>query len=279
MYFTFAVSAATTEACAALAGAAERTDPRVMPIPGPARVAWRAPGGRPAVLHWGDAPSAGTSHAGTIWAEGATVHARTGLARVDPVYRVEVPGAVVVSDRACWAAAVTGRMGDPDPAMAGAFLSLGYPIGDATPFRGVRALGGDRELRLIDGRLGYVPPGDTRPAVVRAAGENEGPAGAEAVARALTEAVRPLGAASQHRPGRVRRGGRFAPRRARRRAGRPRHPRRRGRRDARLRGHARHDVRVRRRGQIPTRAAGADRADHPGYFVKIARCRRSASPT
>jgi asparagine synthase len=194
MYFTLAVSAATTEACAALAGAAERTDPRVMPIPGPARVAWRAPGGRAAVLHWGDAPSAGTSHAGTIWAEGATVHARTGLARVDPVYRVEVPGAVVVSDRACWAAAVTGRMGDPDPAMAGAFLSLGYPIGDATPFRGVRALGGDRELRLIDGRLGYVPPGDTRPAVVRAAGENEGPAGAEAVARALTEAVRPLGA-------------------------------------------------------------------------------------
>jgi len=194
MYFTLAVSAATTEACAALAGAAERTDPRVMPIPGPARVAWRAPGGRAAVLHWGDAPSAGTSHAGTIWAEGATAHARTGLARVDPVYRVEVPGAVVVSDRACWAAAVTGRMGDPDPAMAGAFLSLGYPIGDATPFRGVRALGGDRELRLIDGRLGYVPPGDTRPAVVRAAGENEGPAGAEAVARALTEAVRPLGA-------------------------------------------------------------------------------------
>jgi hypothetical protein len=194
MYFTLAVSAATTEACAALAGAAERTDPQVMPIPGLARVAWRAPGGRSVVLHWGDATSPGTSHAGTIWAEGATVHARTGLARVDPVYRVEVPGAVVVSDRACWAAAITGRMGDPDPAMAGAFLSLGYPIGDATPFRGVRALGGDQELRLIDGRMGYVPPGDARPTVVRAAKEDERPAGAEAVSRALTEAVRPLGA-------------------------------------------------------------------------------------
>ncbi len=108
MYFTLAVSAATPEACAALAGAAGRTDPRVMPIPGPARVAWHAPGGRAAVLHWGDAPSPGTSHgatshAGTIWAEGATVRARTGLARIDPVYLAEVAGAVVVSDRACWA--------------------------------------------------------------------------------------------------------------------------------------------------------------------------------
>jgi len=200
MYFTLAVSAATREACAALTGAAERADQRVMPIPGPARVAWRAPGGCAVVLHWGDAPSpgashAGTSHAGTIWAEGAAVHARTGLARVDPVYRAEVAGAVVVSDRACWAAAATGRLGDPDPAMAGAFLSLGYPVGDATPFRGVRALGGDRELRLIDGRLGYVPPGDARTAVMRAGAGDEGLAGAEAVARALTEAVRPLGGA------------------------------------------------------------------------------------
>jgi len=151
-----------------------------------------------AVLHWGDAPGPGTSHAGashagTIWAEGATVHARTGLARVDPVYRAEVGGAVVVSDRASWAAAATGRLGDPDPAMAGAFLSLGYPVGDATPFRGVRALGGDRELRLIDGRVADGESADSRPSVVRPV--DEGPAGAEAVARALTEAVRPLGGA------------------------------------------------------------------------------------
>ena len=134
MYFTLAVSAATPQACAALVEAAERADPRVMPIPGPARVAWRAPGGCAAVLHWGHPGQdhgAGTSHAGTIWAVGTTVHARTALTRVDPVYLAETGGAVVVCDRASWAAAVTGRIGDPDPAMVGAFLSLGYPVGAA----------------------------------------------------------------------------------------------------------------------------------------------------
>jgi len=188
MYFTLAVSAATRQACAALAEAAGRTDPRVMPIPGPARVAWRAPGGR-AAPHWGGHPredrGTGTSHAGTIWAGGATVHARTALTRVDPVYLAEADGAVVVSDRASWAAAVTGRIGDPDPSMVGAFLSLGYPVGAATPFRGVRALGGDRVMRLADGRL----------TVARARPEKEPPAGPDRVAAALTEAVRPLGAA------------------------------------------------------------------------------------
>ncbi len=186
MYFTLAVSAATREACATLTGAAERTDPRVMPIPGPARVAWRAPGGHAAVLHWGDAPGSGASHAGTIWVEGAIVHARTNLTRVDPVYLAEVAGAVVVSDRACWAAAVTGRMDDPDPVMIGAFLSLGYPVGAATPFRGVHALGGDQVLRLADGRLT-----GGRAVVARTRGEDERPAGAEQVAAALIEAVRP----------------------------------------------------------------------------------------
>jgi hypothetical protein len=189
MYFTLAVSAATRQACAALTEAAERTDLRVMPIPGAARVTWRAPDGRAALLHWGDADSPGRSHAGTIWAKGATVHARTGLARVDPVYVAELADAAVVSDRACWAAAVTGRMGDPDPGMAGAFLSLGYPIGDATPFRGVRALGGDRALRLTGGRLAGGHPAGGR----LAGAEDDRPAGADRVAGALTEAVRPLG--------------------------------------------------------------------------------------
>ena len=189
MYFTLAVSAATRQACAALTEAAERTDPRVMPIPGAARVTWRAPDGRAAVLHWGDADSPGMSHAGTIWAEGATVHARTGLTRVDPVYVAELADAAVVSDRACWAAAVTGRMGDPDPGMAGAFLGLGYPVGDATPFRGVRALGGDRALRLSGGRLAGGHPAGGR----LAGAEDDRPAGADRVAGALTEAVRPLG--------------------------------------------------------------------------------------
>jgi hypothetical protein len=107
------------------------------------------------------------------------------LTRVDPVYLTEAGGAVVVSDRASWAAAVTGRMGDPDPVMIGAFLSLGYPVGAATPYRGVRALGGDRSLRLADGRLVAAP---ARPEDVR-------PARPGAVAEALTEAVRPLGEA------------------------------------------------------------------------------------
>jgi hypothetical protein len=191
VYFTLAVSAATRQACAALAGAAERTDPRVMPLPGPARVAWRAPGGCAAVLHWGSGHPradhrAGTSHAGTIWVEGAMVHARTGLTRVDPVYLAETGGGVVASDRASWAAAVTGRMGDPDPAMIGAFLSLGYPVGTATPFRGVRALGTDRALRLSGGRF----------VVTRAGGEEERPAGPDRVAAALAEAVRPPGEAN-----------------------------------------------------------------------------------
>jgi hypothetical protein len=157
-----------------------------MPIPGPARVAWRAPDGRAAVLHWGTpADAGGTAYAGTIWAEGAGVRARTGLTRVDPVYLAEVPGAVVISDRASWAAAVTGRLRDPDPVMIGAFLSLGYPLGGATPFRGVRALGGDRQLRAAAGQLVVTRAARARPA--------EGPGGAGQVAEALTEAVRPLG--------------------------------------------------------------------------------------
>ena len=64
MYFTLAVSAATRQACDALAEAAERTDPRVMPIPGPARVTWRAPGGRAAVLHWGGGHPPGAPNPG-----------------------------------------------------------------------------------------------------------------------------------------------------------------------------------------------------------------------
>jgi hypothetical protein len=186
VYFTLAVSAATAAHCAALAGRARDADRRVMPVPGPARVAWRAPDGRAAVLHWGTpAEAEGAAYAGTIWAEGAEVRARTGLTRVDPVYLAEVPGAVVISDRASWAAAVTGRLRDPDPVMIGAFLSLGFPLGGATPFRGVRALAGDRQLRAAAGQLVVTRAVRAHPA--------EGPGGAGQVAGALTEAVRPLG--------------------------------------------------------------------------------------
>ena len=50
MYFTLAISAATRERCAALVSAAESTDPRVMPIPGPAVVVWQRADERPLVL-------------------------------------------------------------------------------------------------------------------------------------------------------------------------------------------------------------------------------------
>ncbi|HJY56653.1 MAG TPA: asparagine synthase-related protein, partial [Streptosporangiaceae bacterium] len=183
MYFTLAISAATRERCAALASAAESTDPRVMPIPGPPAVVWQD--GPAAVLCW-PAPdgTAGRSYAGTIWADGDGLHARTGVTRVDPVYLAEVPGAVLVSDRASWAAAVAGRLAEPDPVMAAAFLSLGYPVGAATPFRGVRALGAQRQLTITA----------DRPIAVAAQPDGTGADGSYgAVAAALVDAVRPMG--------------------------------------------------------------------------------------
>jgi Asparagine synthase len=195
MYFTLAVSAASREACAALTAAALDADPRVMPIPGPARVAWRSADERQAVVHWGGGPAgpavSAASRAGTIWAEAAAVRARTGLARVDPVYLAEAPGAVVLCDRASWAAVVTGRLGDHDPVLIGAFLSLGYPVGAVTPFRRVRALGPARELTAAGGRPVVTP--------VRDAGQADASAGvpgrsgsADLVAAALVDAVGPL---------------------------------------------------------------------------------------
>jgi Asparagine synthase len=191
MYFTLAISAATRETCAALTDAATGTDPRVMPIPGPAEVVWHDD--RTAVLCWpaGTAGTAGPpgqepearSHAGTIWADQGGLHARTGVTRVDPVYLAEVPGAVVVSDRASWAAAVTGRLSESDPAMVAAFLSLGYPVGGATQFRGVRALRGQQQLTVTAGRS----------VVTEVQVKGPGADGSHgAVAAALVEEVRPL---------------------------------------------------------------------------------------
>ena len=86
-FFTLAVSASSPRLCAELADRARVADPAVMPIPGPAVVAWRSPDGRAALLHWGGPPEAGepgsaggpgsagatvTSRAGTIWADSAT---------------------------------------------------------------------------------------------------------------------------------------------------------------------------------------------------------------
>jgi asparagine synthetase B (glutamine-hydrolysing) len=125
------------------------------------------------------------SHAGTIWADDSGLHARTGMTRVDPVYLAEVPGAVVVSDRASWAAAVAGRLGEPDPVTVAAFLALGYPVGAATPFRGVRALGAGQRLTVTGGRL--VMARDS------GHGADSGAGSYDSVAAALVEEVRPLG--------------------------------------------------------------------------------------
>ena len=195
MYFTLAISAATRQVCAALVSAASSTDPRVMPIPGPPVVVWHAPDERAAVVCWGTHPGPlPRSHAGTIWAEAGALRARTGLARVDPVYLAEVPGAVVVSDRACWAAAVTGRLGEHDPAMVGAFLALGYPFGAVTAFRRVRALSGGQMLTVTGDRLVVGTAPDEDAGAAGAGTAEAATAGADrygAVAAALVEAASP----------------------------------------------------------------------------------------
>ena len=188
MYFTLAISASSAPACATLTRAALDTDYRVMPIPGPARLAWQSPDDQAALICWG-AKSA-RSHAGTISADsGHTVHAHTGITRTDPVYIAELPGAVVVSDRAAWAAAVTGRLNAPDPVMLAAFLNLGYPVGAVTPFQGVRALGGAKSLQVTAGRLSIR---DDFPYYPTDAPSDSAAAGSAVVAAALVIAVTPL---------------------------------------------------------------------------------------
>lgn len=264
MYFTLAVSAATAAACEALTDRARVTDPRIMPVPGPARVAWRSPDGRAAILHWGPVPVPGpgpdgpapgpdgagpgpespgpvgpgpgaASSAGTIWAgppRGGTrppVYARTSLTRVDPVYAAEMPGAVVLSDRAMWAAAVAGRIGEHDPEHACALLGPGFPLGAVTPFRGVTAFPPAASAHLLSGTLtmaggaldpagpdpaGPDPAGPGRSGPRRSAPDRAGAAagagagsadaavipdvpGAADVAAALVAAVAPLAAAGE----------------------------------------------------------------------------------
>jgi hypothetical protein len=94
------------------------------------------------MVHWGSR--------GTAMRE---LRARTSLARTDPVYAACLGAAVVIGDRASWVAAVTGRLTDHDPVLVAALLNLGFPLGDVTPYRGVRAIGGAREVTATDGRL------------------------------------------------------------------------------------------------------------------------------
>lgn len=210
MFFTLAVSARTPEGCTALTDRALAVDPSVMPMPGPASVAWRSPDGRAALLHWGDAGpglgpgsgpglgpgsggAAGMSRAGTISAgpragephapAGRTpVVARTSVTRIDPVYLAEVPGAAIVADRATWAAWTASRLDNHDPLHVCALLNSGFPLGSVTPFAGVAAVAPSTTLHLLDGAV-------TRPATAL----HEGSAhGARSVAEALTAAVLPL---------------------------------------------------------------------------------------
>jgi len=235
MFFTLAVSAATPGRCAELADRARIADPAVMPIPGPAVVAWRSPDGRAALLHWGvpsnesaDVPSGGRagaaepegaggptgtgeatgeatgaramSHAGTIWVESPTpgsgrapVMARTSVTRVDPVYVAEVRGAVLVADRAMWAAWTAGRLDAHDPRHVAALLNPGFPLGSATPFDGVSALAGSTAVHLLNGDLTQVaasPVAGAGPAAGRLGG-------VRAVADGLVAAVAPLASVAE----------------------------------------------------------------------------------
>jgi Asparagine synthase len=202
VYFTLGVSAATAESCAALTDRALAVAPSVMPVPGPAEVAWRSPDGRAALLHWGSigGATAGTSHAGTIWAgapgrDGGPVGARTSVTRVDPVYLTEVPGAVIVADRATWAAWTASRLDDLDPRQLCALLSPGFPLGSVTPFAGVNAVTPSTTLQLLNGAVSRhsVPlaPGGVAAGGVTAGGA-PGSRGAREVAEALVAAVAPL---------------------------------------------------------------------------------------
>ena len=137
-----------------------------MPVPGPAEVAWRSPDGRAALLRWGRAEASRDARAPRTQATRAAARRGGRLARGDdlaghadagqrprpgvratprspasiPVYLAEVAGAVIVADRATWAAWTADRLDDHDPLHACALLNPGFPLGSATPFRGVSAL-------------------------------------------------------------------------------------------------------------------------------------------
>jgi hypothetical protein len=166
MYLTLAVSGPGTDAVTAAALAA---DPALMPVPGPPGVAWRSADGRSALLTWPAREPVTSSYAGSIVAGPQGVHAVSTL--VNRVYECALPGGTtVLSDRATWTAAATGRLGDIDPLLIAQLLNVGYPLGTTTPYRCIRAHspGGLEE-----------PPGD-----------------APGVAEALTAAVAPLAKAA-----------------------------------------------------------------------------------
>ncbi len=184
-----------------------------MPVPGPAEVAWRSPDGRAALLRWGDAAETGRAGrpgrpragrrlprrhdlGGTAEGRGGRVPlcARTSVTRVDPVYLAELPGAVVVADRATWAAWTTSRLDDHDSLHLCALLNPGFPLGSVTPFTGVTAVAGSTTLRLLDGSVTRAQ--GAAAAAPAALALRRGPAprleGARGVAEGLVAAVAPL---------------------------------------------------------------------------------------
>ena len=94
--------------------------------------------------------------------------------------------ATVLSDRATWAAAVTGRLGDADALLYAGLLGPGYPLGAVTPFAGVRALGPATSCRVAGGEVT-----ETERAALTEPGLG-GPDAAARVAEALVQAVMPL---------------------------------------------------------------------------------------
>jgi len=135
------------------------------------------------------------SRAGTIWVDpsdglGAPLRAQTSLTRVDPVYAAEVPDAVILSDRAMWAAAVAGRLAHLDPLHPCALLGgPGFPVGGVTPFIGIHALDGGISAEVRACKL-VLAPGPS--------GKDGGPAeGPAQVADALVAAVSPLRALTE----------------------------------------------------------------------------------
>jgi hypothetical protein len=114
------------------------------------------------------------------------------------VYLAEVPGAVIVADRAIWAAWTASRLDAHDPLHVAALLNPGFPLGSVTPFTGVSALTGSTTLHLLNGALTRLaaPVGAKALGPVAgdrlAGGGTAGSGGARAVADALVAAVAQL---------------------------------------------------------------------------------------
>ena len=117
---------------------------------------------------------------------GGTVFARTAITRIDPVFVTRAGRAAIIADRASWAAATAGRLGDADPLLYAGLLGPGYPLGAVTPFAGVRALGPATTCHAAGGQMT-----ETGHAALTSPDPGD-PEAAARVAEALVQAVTPL---------------------------------------------------------------------------------------